>query len=147
MPVRDIAEPDFPAICAIYLDAKRDELRFEPGAIDVIPLAQDAVVMAAFQESRVLVFEDREVLGFAALHDHQLRALFVRRDARGAGVGQALLDAALAAHAGRLMLNVAYSNQAAQRFYRRNGFDVVGETERNYGGTTVAYLRMTSDGS
>lgn len=49
---------------------------------------------AAFKESVVLVFEEKEVLGFAALYGNQLRAMFVRRNVRGKGVGKALLDAA-----------------------------------------------------
>lgn len=146
MVVRDFTELDFPAVCRIYIEAKRDELQFESGDFAIIPLDKDAAILAAFEESAVLIFEDKdkEVLGFAALHDHQLRALFVRRDARGKGVGQALLNAALSANSDRIILNVAKSNMNAQKFYKNNGFVVIGEVDRTYNGMAVTYIQMKS---
>jgi putative acetyltransferase len=143
MPVREFTETDFSAICSIYLEAKRDELQFESGKFDIVPLNEDAVILAAFKESAVLVFEDKEVLGFTALYGNQLRAMFVRRDVRGKGVGQALLDAACLESTG-LVLNVAKSNVGARRFYARNGFVAIGEDGRIYGDTPVTYIQMRS---
>ncbi|WP_093388929.1 GNAT family N-acetyltransferase [Rugamonas rubra] len=142
MLVRDYTELDFRAVCRIYIDAKRDELQFESGEFEITPLDQDAVILAAFKESTVVVFEDSEVLGFAAVHDNQLRALFVRRDARGIGVGQALLDAAFSMNAAGLVLNVAKSNIGARKFYLRNGFLAVGEADRTYHDKTITYIQM-----
>jgi putative acetyltransferase len=144
MTVRGFTELDFPAVCRIYIEAKRDELRFESGEFEITPLDQDDVILAAFKESAVLIFEDKEVLGFAALHDSHLRALFVRRDARGKGVGQALLNAAISANTEGIFLNVAKSNAGARKFYLRNGFAVVGEAERKYRGMAVTYIQMKS---
>ena len=143
MTVRGFNELDFPAVCSIYIKAKHDELQFESRNFEITPLEEDAVILAAFKESVVLVFEEEEVLGFAALYGNQLRAMFVRRDARGKGVGQALLDAA---HSGNkeLVLNVAKSNVRAQRFYARNGFVVTGEASRIYHDTTITYVQMKS---
>jgi len=63
-----------------------------------------------------------------------LRKMFVAAEWRGAakGVGQALLDALLA-HAGRqgvreILLGTIDKFTAAQRFYRRNGFEEIAET-------------------
>lgn len=144
MGVRRFTEQDFPAVCRIYAEAKRDELRFESAAFDITPLEQDAIILAAFQESSVLVFEAAEVLAFAALHGSQLRALFVRRDARGGGIGRALLAAAIAAIDGSVTLHVAKSNQGARRFYEDNGFTVVGEIEGQYQGIPIPYWKMAS---
>jgi len=143
MVVRDFSEADFPAVCGIYLEAKRDELQFEEGDFLITPLDEDAVILAAFKESTVLIFEDGDVLGFAALYKNQLRAMFVRKDGRGKGVGQALLDAACSRGTGEMVLNVARSNMGAQRFYARNGFVTIGEVVKTYNDTAVTYVQMT----
>ncbi|MYM23210.1 GNAT family N-acetyltransferase [Duganella sp. FT135W] len=70
-----------------------------------------------------------------------MRAMFVRRDARGKGVGQALLDAARSENT-ELVLNVAKSNVGAIRFYARNGFVATGENSRMYRETSVTYIQM-----
>lgn len=143
MTIRHYTTKDFPAICSIYADAKRDELQFEGHSFDVTPLARDDAILAAFNESVVTVFDDGvEVLGFAAAFEGQLRALFVGRNARGRGVGQALLDAVLANETGGVSLNVAKSNVDAIRFYRRNGFVVVDEALKRYAGFEVTYVGM-----
>lgn len=144
MTVRHYTPKDFPAVCRIYADAKRDELRFENHSFEVVPLEQDDVILAAFHESAIRVFDDGKVLGFAASHQGQLRALFVDREARGKGIGQALLDAVLASEAGAVTLNVAQSNVDAVRFYQRNGFAVVGAVLRQYAGLDVMYLNMAA---
>lgn len=96
MAVRSFIEADFQAVCRIYIHAKRDELEFEGGFFEITPLDQDAFILAAFKESDVLVFENDGIIGFSATFDGQLRALFVDRNARGRGVGSALLNAVLA---------------------------------------------------
>jgi putative acetyltransferase len=144
MAVREYTESDFRAVCSIYLEAKRDELQFESGEHEIVPLSEDAAILAAFRESAVLVFEEKEVFGFAALFGNQLRAMFVRRDARGKGVGQALLEAARSENP-ELVLNVAKSNVGAMRFYARNGFVATGEDGRTYGDIAVTYIQMKSN--
>jgi len=143
MAVREFTESDFHAVCNIYFEAKQDELQFESGVFEIVPLNQDAVILAAFKESKVLVFEENEVLGFAALYGDQLRAMFVRRNARGRGVGQALLNCARPRNE-KMLLNVAKSNVKAREFYERNGFIVVGETARMYGEKAIIYIQMKS---
>ncbi|MDQ1921240.1 GNAT family N-acetyltransferase [Massilia pseudoviolaceinigra] len=142
--MRDFTELDFPAVCSIYIEAKSDELQFENDDFEITPLDKDAVILAAFQESVVLIVEDREVLGFAAMYGNQLRAMFVRRDVRGKGAGQALLDAARSRIDREMVLNVAKSNLGAQRFYARNGFVATGEVAKLYHDTAVIYIQMTS---
>lgn len=143
MRIREFTEPDFPAVCKIYIEAKQDELQFERGNFKIIPLDQDAAILAAFRDSLVLVFEEEEVLGFAALSGNQLRAMFVARNARGKGVGQALLDATRLRKT-ELVLNVAQSNLGARKFYARNGFVVTGETVKMYADIAVTYIQMKS---
>lgn len=142
MAVRRFIESDFQAVCRIYLDAKRDELAFEDGYFEITPLDQDAFILAAFNESDVLVFENDGVMGFSATFDGQLRALFVHSNARGRGVGGALLNAVLAEAPEFLAVNVAKSNVNARRFYERSGFAPDGEIVRQYSGCDVAYVKM-----
>lgn len=63
--------------------------------------------------------------------DTELRRIYTLAAAHGAGLGPALLDAALAegrarAHA-RILLGVHPDNRRARAFYERNGFAVIGE--------------------
>ena len=62
--------------------------------------------------------------------DHELRRLYVRADCQNQGYGSALLEAALShpqmAKAPSIYLDVWEHNPAAQRLYRRYGFDVIG---------------------
>ena len=149
MAVRPYTETDFPAVCRIYLDAKRVELAFEAERATIVPLERDAAILAAFSESDVMVVEPdggHGITGFAAFCGDQLRALFVSAGARGNGAGGALLHAVMAAVPGPLSLNVARSNRAARRFYERHGFRIAGETVRQYGGNGVAYLIMRQGG-
>lgn len=142
MTVRKFKAADFPAVCRIYLDAKREELKFEPYPLDVTPLEQDDDILAAFNESAVTVFDDGAVRGFAATFADQLRALFVDGEVRGKGIGQALLDAVVAKGTEGVSLNVAKSNVDALRFYIRNGFSIAGETVRQYSGLEIMYVQM-----
>ncbi|WP_426319066.1 GNAT family N-acetyltransferase [Pseudoduganella sp. R-43] len=142
MTVRDFKASDFPAVCRIYLEAKREELKFESRPFNVTPLNQDEALLAAFDESDVIVFDDGTVRGFAATFAGQLRALFVDGEVRGRGIGQSLLDAVLARGTEGISLNVAKSNVDALRFYARNGFSNVGETVRHYAGYEIMYLKM-----
>lgn len=142
MSVRHYLDTDFPAVCRIYLDAKHDEFEFEADHFEITPLDQDALILAAFNESDVLVFENHEVMGFSASFEGQLRALFVHRNARGRGVGGALLNAVLSGSPKSLLLNVARSNLSARRFYEKNGFATVGEIVRQCSGNDVTYVKM-----
>lgn len=130
--VRDYAAEDFTEVCRIYLEAKQDELPFESASFDFMPLEQNPALLAAFNESDVIVYDADGVQGFAAVCGGQLRALFVQRASRGQGVGQALLKAVFEKTPGVITLNVARSNRDAIRFYEKNGFTITGETDVRY---------------
>ena len=78
-------------------------------------------------ESRTFVAEDKDgVVGFYMLDGAELSKLYVRREARGSGIAQALLSHAEGSLAlrgvAKAELFCTVGNQRAQRFYERNGW-------------------------
>lgn len=94
------------------------------------------------QPSRVylLALDDGEVIGYAGLmvvfEDAHITTMSVAPAARGSGVGQRmmmkLVDAAIAAEAEHLTLEVRMSNDPAQALYRKFGFSPVGVRKDYY---------------
>ncbi len=80
----------------------------------------------------VTVAQDhRRVVGFLARDRDEVCSLYLAADVRGRGFGRALLADAKAASP-RLVLRTVEANEAAQRFYHRQGFI---EVERGDGST------------
>lgn len=72
----------------------------------------------------------RPIAELSARSTVQLERIYVERRRQGAGLGGALLRAALAAaqrDADAIWLSVWQDNPRAQRFYRKNGFEIVGK--------------------
>jgi ribosomal-protein-alanine N-acetyltransferase len=85
--------------------------------------------------------DDSEVIGYGGLaiappSEAWVNNLAVRRDRQRHGVGRALLDELLRhardRGATQVMLEVAADNEAAQRLYDTEGFDVIGVRRRYY---------------
>jgi putative acetyltransferase len=72
----------------------------------------------------VFVYEDKAILGFYALVENHLAAIFVSPDQQGKGVGKCLM-----AHAKQqrdeLSLSVYCANCRSVDFYRAQGFSIV----------------------
>ncbi|WP_421193775.1 GNAT family N-acetyltransferase [Aeromonas enteropelogenes] len=89
--------------------------------------AQEELRSRYLDRARIWVFEEHgDLLGFIALVDDYLAALFVRPDRQGRGVGHALLQEAKRQGAS-LYARVFVENEPAVRFYRRHGFMIEGE--------------------
>ncbi|WP_293386356.1 GNAT family N-acetyltransferase [Phenylobacterium sp.] len=101
---------------------------------------RDDFLRAAKDEEIYVAVEDRAILGVAGFYRPQnfLHSLYV--DARGRGVGKALLDHVSAVAGGPVSLKVQAPNLRAQAFYRREGF-VCTEHGRDPG-SDVAWLRL-----
>ena len=78
----------------------------------------------------VLIAEDGGVCGFLALDEaeREVTSLFVGEAVRGFGVGRSLLDEAKAI-CSDLVLWTFVANEGARRFYAREGFVEVEQTE------------------
>lgn len=143
MKVRSYQTEDFPAVCRVYLDAKREELRAEAASVTVTPLEHDPVIRSAFADSEVLLLECQGIVeGFLAFRGQQLRALFVHGSVRGKGAGSALMSAFLGSGVGCAVVYVARSNTAAMRFYKRLGFRETGAEVKTYDDVALEYLRL-----
>jgi ribosomal protein S18 acetylase RimI-like enzyme len=92
--------------------------------------------LTASPESTWIAVSDGEIVGHSAVvtaepgapRGLELASIYVLAKAYGTGIGQALLDAALGDK--EACLWVAVENPRARAFYRRNGFEVVGEPVR-----------------
>ncbi len=77
--------------------------------------------------SDTYVFSDNGVLkGFFSLYHNTLAALFVAHTYQGNGIGRQLVQKAKSLRK-HLILTVYKDNHESVRFYRKNGFTVIGE--------------------
>lgn len=92
-------------------------------------------------EVLVVAFEDGAPLGFAGVNGSELDMLFVAADARGRGVGRALVGDAQVNHRA-CQLTVNEENPQALGFYRHLGFEVYERSELDDQGNPFPILRM-----
>ena len=98
--------------------------------------ARYSELLAAETGTTWLAISDNEIIGHSAAipadpespGELELLSIYVLAKAYGSGAGQALLDAAIGNRSACLW--VAAENPRAISFYRRNGFEVVGEPVR-----------------
>ena len=77
--------------------------------------------------SETYVYElDSEVVGFYALYENNLAAIFVKPELQGKGIGKQLINHAKTLRQ-TINLNVYKENQASYDFYRSQGFKLVNE--------------------
>ena len=76
----------------------------------------------------VFVWEADRPLGFIALHQNSIDALYIRKDQRAKGYGSALIQYAQSIR-GNLELWAFQQNTPARRFYEKHGFSEVKFTD------------------
>ena len=133
--IRPIEPADVPALLNIIADARREYGIAERGVELLEP--SDRELYASYQRQRTLYFVallDGEVVGGAGVAPLagadpltcELQRMYLRADARGQGIGDALLDRCLAAARQflyvRCYLETVAQMQAAIEFYGRHGF-------------------------
>ena len=87
------------------------------------------------------VTQTGQITGFIAVGGDQIEMLFVAADARGQGVGKALLAHAID-HLDATRVDVNEQNAQAVGFYLRAGFEVVGRSPLDGTGKAFPLLHM-----
>lgn len=142
MEIRPFQPGDFATLAEIYTLSKLDELRFEEGQFEFLPLERDQKRLSGLMESRIYVWEQGRVLGYGAVCGNEIRALFVHPLARGKGIGSSLLSCLLSKVELPARLYVAKSNAPAKKLYQRFGFAVTREFQTDYNGKPVSANEM-----
>ena len=137
MNIRAFNEKDYPRVFEIYSNSKLDELRFEEKKFELLPLENDEKRFSALKESDIYVYDDGEVLGYGAIFEAEIRALFVCSSARGKGIGKEILEFLLSQINNGANLYVAKTNVPAKELYKRYGFEVSDEFITEYNGEPV----------
>ncbi|OUR63725.1 hypothetical protein A9Q74_00040 [Colwellia sp. 39_35_sub15_T18] len=142
MSIREYSNNDYSSLLDIYTNSKLDELRYEHAKFELLPLDKDETRFAQIHESNVYVYDSKNIVAFCAYHGSEIRALFVRPEARGKGVGIKLLEFMLAHIMGSATLYVAASNYPAIRLYQKYGFDITSRFQTTYNGVAVLANKM-----
>lgn len=142
MSIRKFRGNDLSSIAEIYSLSKLDELRYEDGGFQLLPLQKDENRLRELIESRIFVYEDAGIRGYGAVFGNEIRALFVHPLFRGRGIGTCLLEHLIAKAGTCAKLYVAKSNAPAKAMYLKYGFTVTREFETHYNGKPVLANEM-----
>ena len=141
MRLRPATSEDAPALARILGDWVR-----ETGWMPVLHTREEDLgfVRLMIDGMQVTVAEEGSPLGFLALDGDQVQAFQVAGEARGRGVGRALLDHAKS-RSRHLALWVFDANVRAVAFYAREGFRVAQRTDGLHNEEGLPDLRMIWD--
>lgn len=78
-----------------------------------------------------LALMDDKVVGMIAYNETEISQLYIHIDYQGRGIGQTLLNKAKAQASGKLTVYTFEVNKNAQRFYEKNGFEMIGRGHEN----------------
>lgn len=135
--IREFRAADIDAVMDIWLNGNLDAHGFI--AAQYWTEAASAVREQILEAELHVCEEDGEVLGFAGVQGEYIAGLFVKSEARSRGYGRLLLESVKKRHAA-LSLNVYRKNARAERFYEREGFQII--SEGIDGETGEAYYTM-----
>jgi L-amino acid N-acyltransferase YncA len=137
--LRALLPEDWSAVAEIYWDGIRDGL----ATFETEVPSWEAWDAAHLSKHRLVAIADGEIVGWAALTPASSRrpyagvaenSVYVARDARGCGIGRALLDelvkAARLAGIWTIQTSIFPENRASLALHERCGFRVVGTRER-----------------
>lgn len=145
MNIRNFQDGDFAVIAEIYSLSKLDELRYEDSKFELLPLEKDERRLREMMESRIFVYDDGGILGYGAVFENEIRALFVLPTSRGRGIGKRLLEYLITQVGTTATLCVAKNNTPAKTMYQKYGFTVIREFEALYNGRPVMANQMVRE--
>lgn len=123
--IRKYSDNDLDSVIEIWLEAsiKAHSFVAEDFWRSQIGNMRDLYIPA----SETYVYElDSEVVGFYALYENNLAAIFVKPELQGKGIGKQLINHAKTLRQ-TINLNVYKENQASYDFYRSQGFKLANE--------------------
>ena len=102
-------------------------------------------VRSMLPEAEVYVYEKGDdIRGFIGMMENYIAGIFVDEKFRSCGIGGELLEYVKSMKK-ELSLSVYKKNQAAVRFYLRNGFAIISETEDEAVGETEMFMRWENN--
>lgn len=134
--IRELSRPeDLPAVVDIWLNASILAHDFMPSSFWESKVAdmRDLYLPAS---TIYLALIDQSIVGFYALHENSLAAIFVAPDSQGQGIGRLLLNHAITYVTNRnkrlaqkmpLTLTVYKANHRSCEFYQNAGFTKIKE--------------------
>jgi len=131
---------EYPELAAIWRSAVRATHDFLEEAD--FRRIEDSLASLYFPAVSLIVAEhDGQPVGFAGVAEGGLEMLFVSDDARGHGIGTALLDAVTSDH-GVTRVDVNEQNAGARGFYLSRGFVEVGRSPLDGDGRPYPILHL-----
>ncbi|CDG21397.1 putative acetyltransferase [Xenorhabdus poinarii G6] len=135
--IRVFTKTDMDAVLSIWLEASIQAHHFVPVKFWQSQIKNMRHIYIPASAVYVYV-QGLNIVGFYALYENNLAAIFVSPDKQGQGIGKALMDDAKNRRE-ELTLSVYQQNQASYAFYLSQGFSVVSEElDKNTG--CPAYL-------
>ncbi|WP_208615208.1 N-acetyltransferase [Xenorhabdus kozodoii] len=123
--IRPFTEADMDAVLSIWLEASIKAHHFVAAKFWQSQVKNMRNIYIPASEVYVYL-QGVDVVGFYALHENSLAAVFVSPDKQGQGIGKALVNDAKNRRT-ELTLSVYQQNQASYEFYLSQGFYVVSE--------------------
>lgn len=134
---------DWAAVREIYDLSKPDEMRNSVPVNAILPLAKNPEMLRLFQESQIIVAEEKEeIVGFAGYKGSFIFWLYVHPNHRKKGVASLLVNRMIQCIDGSAQLNVAKANVDAIRLYSQLGFVVKSEYVGQFNGYPCEVIRM-----
>lgn len=119
---------DMIEVAAVFRKARLEALPYLP---DLHTPEEDRQFFSnvVFNHQRIHIAErDEVIIGFIAFNDDCIDHLYLLPEARGKGIGSQLLEIAKF-RSERLQLWTFQRNENAKRFYAKNGFKIIRETD------------------
>jgi len=140
--IRSYRDSDLDSVLDIYRHSKLDELKFEVGDFELIPLNQDQSRWLKFKDSNVYVYDKNGVVAYCALNENHIEAIYVYPEERRKGIARKLLEFMLSKLENDISLNVAKNNLPAKSLYQEYGFEVENEFSTSYNGVAAIANKM-----
>ncbi|WP_130830782.1 GNAT family N-acetyltransferase [[Erwinia] mediterraneensis] len=142
MQIRPFTEADRPFLRTLYLAARRTNWTWLDGSDwqleDFDSIIPGEIILVAEHEG--------ERVGFAGLlpDDNFLHSLYVDPAWQGRGVGSALLEVVQSRFTATGALKCLLKNEAAQRFYKKHGWQAVATGESEQGGWLLMHFPLAA---